>query len=227
MLHPLPEKLDLIPIIEQVNHLGNFGKRLELNEQTGTFFNDPWKTKKEFEETPLGKALALLGPIGQARLLRLSSCETYTAHYDPDDRIHLVIDTNPYSYLVDITNVKLYHLEADGQLWHMDTGKLHVAANWGPSDRIHLNVRVLLPKFDISKSYIHIKITDEKYDWKQQSYLSLMGFANKMIKARYITGFHSPNERELLLNIMNKVMFDPVLKELSDKGIEYEVTYNQ
>ena len=147
MLKLLPNKFSIEPIIDQVSLLASF-KRLDLNECTGEFFNDPWRLKAEFVNTPLGQVLDSLGNIGQARLLCLESRETYTAHCDPDDRIHLAIVTNPYSFLVNISNNQMYHLPADGQLWHMNTNFVHVAVNWGPRTRIHLNVRVLLPKYN-------------------------------------------------------------------------------
>jgi hypothetical protein len=198
------------PIIDQVKKL-DFGKRLELNNRTGTFFNDPWEIKDEFKNTPLGDVLNVLGDIGQARLLRLTSGETYTAHYDPDDRIHLAIQSNPYSYLVDIGENKLYHLPVDGNVWYMDTGKLHVASNWGANDRIHLNIRVLLPKFSMERPYVRLTIYDDSYDWKQKHYLSVMGFINRKIKQKVITGFHSTDERVLFINTDDLTIFDNVV----------------
>lgn len=219
MLTLMNKKIEIGPIIEQVNQLGSF-KRLELNDRTGTFFNDPWKVKPEFIGTPLGNVLESLGDIGQARLLTLVSGDTYTAHYDPDDRIHLAITTNPYSYLVDLDDQKMYHLPVDGHVWYMDTGKLHIASNWGPNDRIHLNIRVLLPKLKWDEPYVKFFINDERYDWKQQSYLSIMGFANRKIKENVITGFHSVNERELFLN-SDPSLFTEVLAELRAKEIDF------
>jgi hypothetical protein len=222
MLKKLPQKFSIQPIIEQTLALNNFGKRLDLNNVTGEFFNDPWETLPEFKNTPIGNLLDSLGGIGQARLLCLNSAESYTAHADPDDRIHLAIVTNPFSFLVDIADSRLYHIPADGQLWHMNTGKIHVAANWGPRTRIHLNVRVLLPKFDASLPAVRIKVIEGDYDWKQLAYTPVMCLINKSIKDNIITGFKGISDREILVNTTNDKLFDSVVTEIRALGIDIE-----
>ncbi len=205
------------PLVEQVNSL-NFDKRLNLNKPTGSFFGDPWKTETAFLNTPLGDVLENLGQIGEARLMKLNSAETYTAHGDPDDRYHVSIITNPYSYLVDLSSNVLYHLPADGKLWLMDTSRIHVAANFGGRDRIHLNVRLLLPKFSFEKKYVRLKVEGGEFDWKQESYIEVMPEINKLIKSHYITGFDRVNDRELLLNVVDNFVLDPIVNRLREKG---------
>lgn len=224
MLTLLPQKFPIQPIIDQVNSIGNFGKRLDLNSPSGKFFNDPWIVNTEFKNTPLGDVLESLENIGQARLLCLDSAESYTAHYDPDDRIHLAIITNPHSFLVNITDNKLYHLPADGQLWFMDTGKMHVATNWGPRTRIHLNIRVLLPKFDQSQKGVHIKINGGDFDWKQESYIEIMGTINRLIKSKEVTGFESSDPRELFLNCKDYNTFINIVERIRSKNIDIDIT---
>ena len=119
MLTELQHKFPIQPIVDQVLGL-KLNKRHDLNSPTGKFFNDPWQTNEEFVGTPLGDVLSVLPNVGQARLLTLDSGESYTAHTDPDDRIHLPIITNEHSYLVDISNNKLYHIPADGRTWYME-----------------------------------------------------------------------------------------------------------
>jgi hypothetical protein len=218
MLKKLPKNFSIKPIIDQVKSLGHF-KRLELNTPNGEFFNDAWVIKQEFDGTPLGNVLDSLGPIGQARLLLLDSAESYTAHADPDDRIHLAIITNPHAFLVDISNNHLHHLPADGQLWYMDTGSLHVAANWGSRARIHLNIRVLLPKYDKSKPTICIKVIDGDYDWKQLAYTPLMQVINKNIKLGHITGFKGISEKEIWINTDTPEIFDKAFQEIETAGV--------
>lgn len=205
------------PIIEQVNSIW-FEKRLSLNEPVGSFFGDPWQTLSEFNNTPLGNLLDSLGPIGEARLLKLTSAETYTAHADPDDRYHVAIITNPHSYIIDLDDQQLYHLPADGKLWRMDTSRIHVAANFGGRDRIHLNIRLLLPKFDNNKPSIRIRFDGGDFDWKQESYIEIMPMMNRLIKAGYISGFDRIDDRELLLNILDKSLLKSVIERLTDKG---------
>jgi len=219
MLRKLPKNFSIQPIIDQVKSLGCF-KRVELNTPNGEFFNDAWVTKQEFEGTPLGDVLDSLGSIGQARLLLLDSAESYTAHADPDDRIHLAIVTNPYAFLVDISNNHLHHLPADGQLWHMDTGSLHVAANWGPRARIHLNVRVLLPKYHESKPTTCIKVLEGDYDWKQLAYAPLMQVINKNIKLGHITGFRGIGDTEVWINTDTPEIFDEAFREIETAGVQ-------
>ncbi len=214
MLTKMNIQVDLQPIIEQVNSL-NFDKRLVLNYTTEKLLNGPYQTLPEFERTPLGNILELLGNPGEARLLKLESSESYTAHADPDDRIHLAIITNPYSYLIDIDDNKMYHLPADGQLWRMDTGKMHVAANFGGRTRVHLNVRLALSKF-VSPGYL-LRIEGGDFDWKQEAYTISMSFFNRAIKNKIITGFEKVNEREVLINC-DPIILSPYIKQLQEKG---------
>jgi len=211
------------PIVNQTNSLW-FEKRLELNKPTGSFFGDPWETFDDFKNTPIGNLLDSIGPIGEARLLKLTSAETYTAHADPDDRYHLAIVTNPHSYIVDLSNQNMYHLPVDGKLWYMDTSKIHVAANFGGRDRIHLNIRLLLPKFDENKSNVRIRIEGGDFDWKQESYIEIMPAVNKLIKAGKILGFDRLNDRELLLNLVDKSILDPIIQKLQTKGFNIIVS---
>lgn len=222
MLTLLPQKFNIQPIVNQVNELGYFGKRLDLNSPTGKFFNDPWHTKAEFKGTPLGEVLDSLGTIGQARLLSLDSAESYTAHSDPDDRIHLAIVTNPYSFLIDVENSQMYHLPVDGNLWYMDTGPVHVATNWGGRPRIHLNIRMLLPSFDITRPGFSLKIIKGDVDWKQESYIEIMGTINRLIKQNKITGFESVNEKELFINIDDCSIGEHFANKIKSKNIKVE-----
>jgi hypothetical protein len=214
MLTKMNIVIDVNPIVKQVEQL-EFKKSLVLNYTDGTLLNGPYKTLLEFVGTPLGDALEAIGNIGEARLLKLDSAESYTAHADPDDRIHLAIITNPHAYLIDLDDTQLYHLPADGNVWHMDTGKMHVAANFGGRTRIHLNIRVALPKFT-SPGY-RLRADGGDYDWKQESYTTLMTFFNRAIKQKTITGFEKVNEREVLINCV-PVTLAPYIQQLRDKG---------
>lgn len=207
-------QVDLDPIIEQVNQL-NFEKRLTLNYTDGKLLNGPYKTKPEFINTPLGNLLDMLGNPGEARLLKLDCAESYTAHSDPDDRIHLAITTNPHAYLIDCDNQKMYHLPSDGKIYKMDTSLMHVASNFGARPRIHLNIRIALPEFK-SPGY-RLKLDGGDYDWKQEAYTVLMSFFNKAIKQKLITGYEKVSEREVLLNCDIKIL-EPYIKSLRDKG---------
>ena len=184
-------------IIEQVTAM-NFEKRLALNHTSGPLFSGPYSLLPEFKNTPLGDLLESLGDIGEARLLKLSSGESYIAHADPDDRLHLAIITNPYSFVQNLESQTMYHIPVDGYIWEMDTQFIHVASNFGGRDRIHLNIRALLPAFT-APGY-KLSILGGDYDWKHSSYVSFMPYINKAIKQGLIKGIEKVNDRELLLN---------------------------
>jgi hypothetical protein len=217
MLNRTPKLFSIQPLVDQLNAIEP-APRILLNEPTGSFFGDPWRVKDEFKNTPIGNVLEELHPIGEARLLRLESGETYTAHADPDDRYHLALITNPFCYLINFDDQQLYHLSVDGQLWHMDTGKLHVAANFGGTDRVHLNIRLLLPAFDKNKKGLKITFAGGGVDWKQDSYLDILPFLNKKIKTGEITGFEKLNSNEILVNVNNSELFSPIVDLLTLKN---------
>ena len=220
MITRLPKIVDIQPIIEQLNVIGYFEKSLVLNETDGKLLNGPYTVKSEFKDTPIGDLLNSIGKIGEARLLKLKSGETYTAHCDPDDRIHLAIVTNPHAYVIDLDRGLTFHMEADGQLWLMDTGVTHVAANFGGRERIHLNIRVPLPEF-VAPGY-SLRVDGGDYDWKQETYITLMKFFNHAIKEKQITGFEKVDEREVLLNC-DPAILKPFIEELEHKGLTVQL----
>lgn len=204
MLTKLNKTYAIEKIIQQVSSL-NFDKRLHLNETTGNLFSGEYKVKPEFVGTPLGDILQDMGDVGEARLLKLRAGETYTAHTDPDDRYHLAITTNIFSYVIDITNEKMYHIPVDGTMWTMDTGVMHIAANFGGTDRIHLNIRHRLPEFT-TPGYRLIFSGVDDMDWKQQLHGDILGYMNYQIKGGKITGLNKISEREILINCDNTVL---------------------
>jgi hypothetical protein len=225
MLTPLDLTLNIFPIVEQVKTLTPLS-RITLNWTDGPLFSGTYMTKPEFINTPLGDALELIikkfGKIGEARLLTLQSAEGYTAHSDPDDRIHIAIATNDHSYLIDLDSKKLWHLPVDGKVWYMNTSALHVAANYGARPRIHLNIRVPLPPF--SAPGYRLSIQGGDYDWKQEIYIRTMKFLNLACKDKRITGIEKINERTLLLNLSDPTVLDPYLNELRSEGFNVELT---
>ena len=165
--------------------------------------------------------MELLDNPGEARLLKLDCGESYTAHSDPDDRIHLAVTTNKHSFLIDFDSEKMYHIPADGELWLMDTSKSHIAGNFGARPRIHLNVRIALPKL-VLPGYL-LKVEGGEYDWKQEIYMTIMSFFNRAIKNKTITGFEKVSEREVLINC-DPAVLAPYIKELENKGFNVSLT---
>ena len=204
----------------QVSQLAWTSKRIVLNKSDQGLFTGKYTTLPKFQNTALGAILEELGEIGEARLLLLESGESYTAHTDPDDRIHLAIETNPYSYIMDIDEQKMIHLPADGTVWKMDTSKKHLAGNYGGTPRIHLNVRAKLPNYN-GKGYL-IKIEGGDIDWKQQLYMDTMSYLNKANKAGLIQGIEKVSDRELLIDCPIRVIAD--LKKLIESR-NFKMTY--
>ena len=223
MLKKVDKLFSIHPLIDQLNSIEP-APRVSLNSPTGTFFGDPWAVNDEFKNTAIGNLLEALYPIGEARLLRLESGETYTAHSDPDDRYHVALLTNPFCYLIDFDHNHMYHLPVDGQLWYMDTSNLHVAANFGGTARVHLNIRLLLPQYDETKKGLRISFEGGGVDWKQDSYLDILPFLNKKIKSGDITGFDKLNAKEILVNVEDENLFLPVAEKLKSKNFDVRFT---
>lgn len=221
MLTKTQFKFDIEPIIEQVRQLDT-SERLALNyAEDGDLLGGPYLIKKEFIGTPLGNVLESLGPdIGEARLLPLGQTESYHAHRDPDDRYHLSIITSPYSYLADLEDMRLYHLPADGELWLMDTSKLHSAINLTGSQRVHLNIRVKMPKY--TKPGRTITFTSGEFDWIHRVYVVAFGYINQKVKSGEITGLKKLSENCLGLNCSDEV-FNHIVKVIEDENIKVMV----
>lgn len=213
-------KFPIEPIVEQVSNL-KFDKRLILNSTSGKLFSGSYITLPEYKNTPLGNLLDSLPDIGEARLLRLSSAESYTAHYDPDDRLQLAIITNKDCYLQDLDDKKMYHLPVNGELWHMDTSKRHVACNFGGKERVHLNIRVKLPGFKTPGW--RFEFLGGEYDWKQELHESFMSYVNRAIKNNLVTGIEKISDRSLLLNCEDQVV-DFIKKSVEQKGFTVVVS---
>jgi hypothetical protein len=81
--------------------------------------------------------------LGRIRYMLLEPKTGLTVHNDTSVRYHLVIKTNPYSYIAHTTNTAsvkamCYHLPVDGQFYRVDTRQEHFVYNGGVEPRIHL-----------------------------------------------------------------------------------------
>lgn len=220
MLVKLSQNFSITEIQNQVNSL-SFEKRLNLNTTDSDKFAGEYTTLPEFKNTPLGNVLSSLDNVGEARLMKLRPEETYMAHSDPDDRIHLAIITNPYSYIIDLDDSKMYHLPADGSVWLMDTGKIHVAANFGSRDRIHLNIRIPLPKIK-DESYTY-KIVGGDYDFKHIIQINISPYLNRAIKSNNVTGFRWLSDRSAQINFKDSTIKDEFENIIRLSGLDFEV----
>jgi hypothetical protein len=221
MLKQLPQKFLIDAVVDQIIHT-DFDKRIYLNETSGDLFSGTYTIKPEFIGTPIGNLLEQLGDIGEARLLKLKSGDTYTAHTDPDDRIHLAILTNKYSYLFDLDEERMYHVPVDGHLYEMDTSKVHIAANFGGDDRVHLNIRVKLPAFKNPGFRLVFSGVNDP-DWKQRLFIDVMGYLNRAIKQNTVRGIAKISDVEWLLNCDQSVL-DYIVDTTRSRGFEVVVT---
>jgi hypothetical protein len=184
---------DIGLIKECCKHIDSIETPLVLNEPTGDFFVDPWKLKKDFENTCWAKIYhTIYDQVGQARVISLSPGTCYHCHADIDDRYHLNL-TGEKSYLVDLDEQKIYKIEDDGKWYMMNASKIHSAVNFGRYIRYQLVVRKLLPK-NILTDPVNIKIASYDlppddarfiFDNNVSSWLNISYKKNKINNFRY------------------------------------------
>lgn len=166
--------------------------RLTINQPTGRFFYDPWTIKDEFKNTIWEFILKTLPHnIGEARIISLKPGRCYQSHADIDDRYHLNISGDSYSYLANLETDTLYKIIKDTFWYTLDTSPKHSAINFGQQDRIQLVVRHLLRDYEF-KNFIDIKITIDKLDDDDSRFLmddQLSPWLNKKTKTKQLTNF--------------------------------------
>jgi len=160
-----------------------------LNEPTGDFFYDPWTIKEEYKNSAFNKLISALPNIGQARLIKLESGESYYAHADIDDRYHMSIQGN-HSYLIDLVNNIMYSVPIDGCWYHMDAGLIHTAGNFGEIYRFQIVVRNLL-LHSVSSNLVHVTVKPNTVNNKLRYYLdnTLSSWLNKTNKKQMMDQF--------------------------------------
>lgn len=176
-------------VIREIGFLLTTDDIVVLNNPSGDFFYDPWTIKDEYKDTVFDKLLSILPNIGQARLIKLISGDTYHAHADIDDRYHMSITGN-YSYLIDLDNNIMHSVPVDGCWYLMDAGTLHVASNFGELYRYQLVVRRLLSHSssnDLVQVTIEPKILHDKVRYYFDTTLS--GWLNRTNKRGLMDNF--------------------------------------
>jgi hypothetical protein len=217
MLKKLEENFAIQSIVEQVEKMPYFDKFVQLNEtDEGRLFNGPYRIKPEFVGTPLGNVLEKLGNVGEARLLKLKPEASYMAHSDPDDRLHMSIITNEFCRIIDLEENQMYHLPVDGSVWLMDTGPIHVASNFGAHERIHLNIRVLLP--DVTEGWVRFTVDGGEYDWRHVIQISITRWMNRALKLGKVTGLRKIHDKEMLVNFTSEEYKQELVKIAQDAG---------
>jgi len=127
---------------DNVGSLYDDDKRVELiSENDFTILNPE---TPEYTKNILKKLADQEGfTLGRVRYMRLMPKQGLTVHYDTSERYHLVIKTNPYSYVAHTANAgsikaMCYHLPDDSNFYRVNTRQEHFVYNGGTEPRIHL-----------------------------------------------------------------------------------------
>jgi len=167
MLKKTEYKFDLEPLKKLLESVKwDDRNRCNLNQATGHWLYDPYVICEEWKDTAFDSLLhSIPYPIGEARLMKLDSQKCYRAHSDADDRLHINITTNEYSYLINLEENIMHNLYDDGFLYYMDGSKMHTAVNFGPTPRIQLVIRLRLDRNE-NKNYdkVDLKFIDPPYN---------------------------------------------------------------
>lgn len=143
---------------QAINNLPKVDFRISLNEKTGRYLYDPWILKEEYKGTVWEEILKTLPtPIGEARIVILKPGSGYQSHSDIDDRYHLNLSGDRYSYLLDLDKQQMYRVTQDRFWYNMNAGPRHSAVNLGSTDRVQLVVRKLLKDVNLENS-VHVVI---------------------------------------------------------------------
>lgn len=175
---------------EALDNLPEDTYRITLNQPMGHFFYDPWVIKDEFKDTVWDRLLsAIQEPVGEARIIKLESGQSYWSHADIDDRWHLGLCGNE-SYLIDLETHTLHRTQQDGIWYDMDAGKLHTAANFGQVPRLQFVVRQLLNRSVlINPVAVEISKAEDVFDYRYQFDHVLSPYLNRINKLGIINNF--------------------------------------
>ena len=134
---------------------------------------------------------------GEARVIVMEPGQSYSAHADIDDRWHLTLDADE-SYLVDLQNEKMWKLIADGNLYLMDSGRLHTASNYGYKPRFQLVIRKRLKGRHLENPvFFNLTLIDPPYNVRYLFDKSFSILLNKLEKAEKITNFRKVSDKEI------------------------------
>lgn len=167
--------------------------RHQLNRPAGHWLYDPYVISNEWKGSEFEKLLESIPiPIGEARLMKLGFGKCYSAHADVDDRLHVNLISNDQSYLIDLTESKMYKLIPDGKLYKMNGGKIHTAVNFGSTDRIQLVIRIPLIKYTKDNFITRvIEFQDPAFNLRYMLDNTISSYINYAIKNGDI-GFFNP-----------------------------------
>lgn len=115
-------------------------KGTELNEFDFSCINE------ELRSTGLYRLIERISEkwdLGRCRLCLLPPRTCYSLHVDVSPvRFHLVISTNPQSFIIHPERNSMIQVPEDGGIYAINTGEPHTAMNCGSSDRIHMVMEI-------------------------------------------------------------------------------------
>ena len=210
-----------IDLIKQAQQWQFLDRKMVINEPTGNFFYDPWVIKEKYKGSVWDTLISVLPPnTGEARIIVLEPGETYMSHADIDDRWHLNIE-GTQSYLIDLSNKKMFELTTDGIWYDMDAGRLHVASNFGQIPRIQLVVRkLLIHGRSANTTKVKIEPAYDQHDYRYTFDNIISPWLNRLNKYGALNSFNF-QDLAVEFNIADSVL--PMIKEISKEN--FKITY--
>lgn len=212
-------------LIDEINKVDwNDQNRCVLNEKTGNWLYDTYTIKQEWKDTVFAELLdSVPYRIGEARLMKLEPQHCYRAHADVDDRYHLNIISNPYSFLIDLESNEMHSLKEDGFLYRMDGGKIHTAVNLGSTDRIQLVIRVPLTRNLCENNHsVSVIFPDPPANLRYVLDQTISPLINKLCKTGEIGFFDIIKHNQFYLEITNSALCN-LEKIMTDNSIKYKI----
>lgn len=203
----------LLPLLSKVQW--DEKNRCQLNRATGHWLYDSYEISDEWKDTEFENLLnSLPFSIGEARLMKLSFGDCYSAHADVDDRLHMNLISNEHSYLIDLTETRMYPLLPDGKLYRMNGGKVHTAVNFGSTDRIQLVIRIPLEKYSRSDFVVRtIEFLNPVFNLRYILDNHISTYINYAIKAGEIGYFNPLTETKIEFHLSPE-SFDTLLEKI-------------
>lgn len=198
--------------------------RCNLNYKTGNWLYDEYKICDCWKNTKIEELLETIPyDIGEARLMKLDPGLCYRSHADADDRLHINIQSNPYSYLIDLDNNEMYNLTEDNYLYYMDGSYIHTAANFGSTPRIQLVIRVKLERHNLKdERKVVFEFTDPPVNLRYLIDQSISPLINKMCKTGEIGFFDLLSEDKLYL-VIERTALIKIQQSLDRYNVSYRI----
>lgn len=198
--------------------------RCALNYKTGNWLYDEYKIKDCWKNTKFEELLDTIPyEIGEARLIKLEPGLCYRSHADVDDRLHLNIQSNPYSFLADLDNGIMHRLCEDNFLYYMDGSYKHTAANFGSTSRIQLVIRVRLKRHQLKNSrQVDLEFSNPPSNLRYLLDQSISPLLNIMCKQGQVGYFDVLAHNKIRLFIESR-SFNLITEKLIEENIEYNV----